>query len=496
LQFAWYSIIGLSLLAYLLWEQAWYLWRKGNTPGAPWIKPIVGDLFSMVVNPVPFWEKQRNFSRDGFSTTSMAGRLMVYITNIPIGRAVCARLEDFILYAHPNAAFLFGKENLIYMDRDVHKDFRRLWLPGLFNKNALNMYLHTQETVIRHVLKKLVARGGQLDMAQELRSMAALTSQEAFVGPYLSKYTDELPDRQELAADYLSFTKAFLTFPLPIPGTQLWAGMQADKRIRVKLAEMAKKSKEYTWNGGEPRCVLDFWTKTVKDEKAKNIADDKLMACTVLDFLFASQDATTSALAWTMALMAQYPHILARIRKEVETAFAKSGNQSVVENFDQFKYTQFVAVEILHFKPPVPMVPHLAKRDTELAPGFTVPKGAMIIPAIYAVAQENSPFRGEPTSPTSPTEEKIGDEENEIGTVPKNADPDFDKVLVFGAGQHKCPGRRYALQFVAAFLAILASEYEFKRILTPSSGGYLYLPTIFPGDSLYTLTARQETTTV
>jgi len=86
--------------------------------------------------------------------------------------------------------------------------------------------------------------------------------------------------------------------------------------------------------------------------------------------------------------------------------------------------------------------------------------------------------------------------EEESSVVPKNSDPDFDKVLVFGAGQHKCPGRRYALQFVAAFLAILASEYEFKRILTPSSDGYMYLPTIFPGDSLYTLAARQATTSV
>jgi len=382
------------------------------------------------------------------------------------------------------------------MERDVHKDFRRLWQPGLFHKNALTMYLGAQEKVIRHVLTKLKSRGGMIDMAQELRGMAACASQESFIGPYLSKFTEEAPEREQLAADYLLFTKAFLSFPLPIPGTQLWAGMQADKRIRASLREMAKKSKEYTWSGGEPRCVLDFWTKTVRDEKAKNIADDGLMACTVLDFLFASQDATTSALAWTMALMIQYPHLLAKVREEVDEAFNKSGSHSIVDNFDQLKYTQFIAVEILHFRPPVPMVPHLARKDTELAPGFTVPKGAMIIPAIYSSTPESSPFATPSTESTIEVDKKTVPSSPlptpEAPVVPKNSDPDFDKVLVFGAGQHKCPGRRYALQFVAAFLAILASEYEFKRILTPASNGYMYLPTIFPGDSLYTLSSRQE----
>jgi len=274
--------------------------------------------------------------------------------------------------------------------------------------------------------------------------------------------------------------------------------MKADKRIRKQLAEFCKRSKEYTWNGGEPRCVLDYWTKTVRDEEAKNIADDRLMAATVLDFLFASQDATTSALAWTMALMCSYPHILAKVRQEVDSVFQRAGNRSIAKNFEQLKYTQYIAVEILHYKPPVPMVPHLAKKETELAPGFTVPKGAMVIPAIYSTVDEQSTFYEPAPDKTGDSDKKIPAPGNfssgDLGEVPKNIDPDFDKVLVFGAGQHKCPGRRYALQFVANFLAILASESEFKRILTPQSNTYMYLPTIFPGDNLYTLSPRVTTT--
>ena len=41
-------------------------------------------------------------------------------------------------------------------------------------------------------------------------------------------------------------------------------------------------------------------------------ADDK-MADSVMDFLFASQDASTASLVWTVTLMAEHPDVLAKV---------------------------------------------------------------------------------------------------------------------------------------------------------------------------------------
>ena len=42
-------------------------------------------------------------------------------------------------------------------------------------------------------------------------------------------------------------------------------------------------------------------------------ADDKRIADAMMDFLFASQDASTASLVWTITLMAEHPDVLARV---------------------------------------------------------------------------------------------------------------------------------------------------------------------------------------
>ena len=68
---------------------------------------------------------------------------------------------------------------------------------------------------------------------------------------------------------------------------------------------------------------MDFWAQRCLeevDEAAQNgvpppgHASDHAMADTVMDFLFASQDASTASLVWTMCLMADHPGVLQKVR--------------------------------------------------------------------------------------------------------------------------------------------------------------------------------------
>ncbi|CAN0128045.1 unnamed protein product [Phaeothamnion confervicola] len=121
---------------------------------------------------------------------------------------------------------------------------------------------------------------------------------------------------------------------------------------------------------------------------------------------------------------------------------------------------------MLRFRPPVPMVPHLAKRRVELAPGIVVPKGAMVVPSVVGAA---------------------ANEKNADVFDPDNlVDPNFNKVFTFGAGQHKCPGRMYASQLLTVFIGVLASEYSWERRRTERSDNIIYAPTLFPEDNFYT----------
>ena len=60
---------------------------------------------------------------------------------------------------------------------------------------------------------------------------------------------------------------------------------------------VAQAAKEHIASGGEPRCVMDFWAKEIAQNPRGFEVDNADMASTVLDFLFASQDATTSAVS-------------------------------------------------------------------------------------------------------------------------------------------------------------------------------------------------------
>ena len=94
--------------------------------------------------------------------------------------------------------------------------------------------------------------------------------------------------------------------------------------VRV-LVEAAKESKLRMANGEEPACLLDFWSVRINEEIAEAQktgvqpgahCTDWEMGNTLMDFLFASQDASTASLTWTAAFMSERSDILARVVEE------------------------------------------------------------------------------------------------------------------------------------------------------------------------------------
>ena len=75
--------------------------------------------------------------------------------------------------------------------------------------------------------------------------------------------------------------------------------------------------------GQAPKCLMDFWAlrclEEVREaeaagEHAPRHTGNPEMADTVMDFLFASQDASTASLVWMIVLMAEHPDVLEKVR--------------------------------------------------------------------------------------------------------------------------------------------------------------------------------------
>ena len=166
--------------------------------------------------------------------------------------------------------------------------------------------------------------------------------------------------------------------------------------VLAEFAKCAAKSKVRMAAGGVETCIMDAWVKQMVDSKRWKDADaagtlteemekpnpllrefsDYEIAQTLFTFLFASQDATSSAATWLFQIMAQRPEVLDRLRDE--NLKARNGDPNAEVNLDQLEsmtYSRAVVKELLRYRPPVIMVPYVVKKAFPITPTYTIPKG-------------------------------------------------------------------------------------------------------------------------
>lgn len=162
----------------------------------------------------------------------------------------------------------------------------------------------------------------------EFRELMCAVSLRTFCGHHVS---DEAV--KKIADDYYLITAALelVNFPIIIPFTKTWYGKKASEMVMVEFSKASAKSKERMEAGEEPSCIMDAWIRNMvlskKWRKAEATGDftateglekpspllrdftDYEIAQTIFTFLFASQDATSSASIWLFQTVAQRPEV-------------------------------------------------------------------------------------------------------------------------------------------------------------------------------------------
>jgi cytochrome P450 family 710 subfamily A protein len=85
----------------------------------------------------------------------------------------------------------------------------------------------------------------------------------------------------------------------------------------------------------------------LQEAEAANVPPPKYsstgeMAYTVMDFLFASQDASTASLVWVLTQMAEHPDVLQRVRVEQQAARPDLGATITGDTLASMPYTRQV----------------------------------------------------------------------------------------------------------------------------------------------------------
>ena len=384
---------------------------------------------------------------------------------------------------------LLRPTNWVFLDGKAHVEYRK-GLNGLFTRQALEIYLPGQEEVYTKYFAKFLEiteeNGGKpKPWMPVLRELMCAVSCRTFVGHYMSEKVVI-----KIAHDFYLITAALelVNFPIIIPFTKTWYGKKAADMVMVEFAKCAAKSKVRMAAGGEITCIMDAWIKNMQDSTKYNdkvtkgiqvpesekpaIAlrdfSDFEIAQTVFTFLFASQDATSSASTWLFQIMADRPDLLANVREE--NLRLRGGDKNVPFSMDlleSMKYTRAIVKETLRYRPPVIMVPYLVKKDFPVTEGYTVKKGSMVIPSVW-------PATHDPEAYPNP------DSFDPDRWITGDADKQVKNWLVFGTGPHYCIGQNYAQLNLIAMIGKASMELDWVHHPTSISEDIEVFATIFP----------------
>lgn len=385
-------------------------------------------------------------------TASIVFRFVVLVSERDIAHKVFkspAYAEPCIV---PIAKDLLGHKAWVFLQGRAHAEYRRGLTP-LFTNKALGTYLTVHDKVLSDYFDDFVniskANGGKpQEFMTMFREINCALSCRTFFGDYISQAAVK-----KIADDFYLATAAMELVNMPlsmyIPGTKQWLGKRTCDAVHVEFAKCAAACKANMSAGATPTCTVDYWVLHMLEsnryreriaageldaEKPSNLIREFTnteIGETLFTFLFASQDASSSATTWLFQILAQRPEVLNRLRQEnLDARGGDRNKQFDLSMLESLTYTNAVIKELLRHRPPVIFVPYLATKDFPVTPHYTVPKGSMIIPSCYPALHDPADFPN--PSVFDPERWITGDAESKT----KN-------WLVFGAGPHDCLARRY-----------------------------------------------------
>jgi C-22 sterol desaturase len=349
----------------------------------------------------------------------------------------------------------------VFLSGKAHVDYRKTLNP-LFTRQALDMYTHVMDSVARRYMSDWLADSRKDPSARPImrwaRQMNMETSLRVFVGQHISE-----KDMMEINDNYWDITTALelVNFPLPLPGTKIYRAKQASIMSHKHLEKSVAGCRASVAAGNEPECMVEQWIYDITRPSFKGRSDfnDREMAMVVWSFLFASQDAMSSAIIYGFQHLVDNPEILAKVRAEqTEVRKGDFTKPTTMDMIDNSPYLRAVVRESMRVKPPVTMIPYKTTKAFPIREDYTVPPGSLVIPSFYNSLHDPEVYE----DPDRFYPERWLDEASKPNQNPKN-------YLCFGAGPHRCIGEQYANSNTALVLATAAIMCDWEHVLTPES---------------------------
>ncbi|KAL4864031.1 hypothetical protein BDV12DRAFT_206055 [Aspergillus spectabilis] len=487
------------LLGVVVYDQGMYIWRKGSIAGPTFKIPLMGP-FIQALHP-KFESYLDQWASGPLSCVSIFHKFVVLASD----RDLAHKVFKSPTYAEPCivpvAKDILGHKSWVFLQGKAHTEYRRGLAP-LFTNKAMATYLPGQERVLAEYFSKFVAASQANNYKPKafmplFREINCALSCRTFFGDYISQNAvKKIADDFYLVTDALELVNVPLS--MHIPFTKVWRGKRIADAVHAEFAKCAAACKANMATGAPPTCIVDHWVFHMFEsnkyrervargegnvEKPPNLIREftnEEISETLFTFLFASQDASSSATTWIFQIIAQRPDVLSKLREE--NLRARDGDLSKpfdLPMLESLPYTTAVIKETLRHRPPVIFVPYLTTTPFPITQDYTVPKGSMIIPSCYPALHDPDVY---------PNPEVFDPDRWVTG----DAESQGKNWLVFGAGPHDCLARRYVPLSMAGMIGKAALEMDWEHVGTERSEEIRVFATLFPMDGCQLVFRKRE----
>ncbi|MEM0963721.1 MAG: cytochrome P450 [Bacteroidota bacterium] len=328
-------------------------------------------------------------------------------------------------------------DGLLTSELPVHTRQRKLVLPA-FHHRRLAVYgrafvdLASEET-------ETWTPGQPFDVAASMNRLALRIAGRTLFG------ADVLSDAGRVSDAVHEAMVAFDGAQFPLADKLTWLPTRANRqsgRARTTLDDVVYGliHERRQSPGGDDllQMLLD-----ARDADTGEAMTDEEVRDEAMTLLLAGHETTAVALAWTWALLANYPDAEADLWAEVDGL----GADPTFEDLRQLAVTRQTFAEVMRLRPPAWAVGREAARDTELG-GHPVRRGTTILFAPYHVHRDPR-FWDDPET-FRPDRHQRGADRHKFAYLP------------FSAGRRGCIGEQFAWAEGTLVLATLARRWRLR----------------------------------
>ncbi|XP_062964306.1 cytochrome P450 2U1 [Cynocephalus volans] len=241
---------------------------------------------------------------------------------------------------------------------------------------------------------------------------------------------------------------------------------QIEKDITSFLKNIIKDHQE-SLDRENPQDFIDMYLLHMEEEWKNNSNssfNEEYLFYIIGDLFIAGTDTTTNSLLWCLLYMSLNPDVQEKVHEEIERVIGPNRAPSLTDKA-QMPYTEATIMEVQRLTVVVPFaIPHMTSEKTVLQ-GYTIPKGALILPNLWSVHRDPAIWE----KPDDFYPNRFLDDQGEL--LKK------ETFIPFGIGKRVCMGEQLAkmelfLMFVSlmqSFTFALPKDSE-KPILTGRFG--------------------------